>query len=169
MNKNCAAESKKYIKNTEDFAAWADLTTEEATMILGYVEGHGYELCLDNHENFLLVDMDEVEMEPEVLGDITDLMARISQWNYEFLLDDAVTGDWRESVKRDAGIIAELQESLFFVRGHYIGTPTVKELITILSVLPQDYKVTCCGGENYLYRFDKKKYITFDHEDFLEV
>ena len=169
MIKNCATESKKYFENANDFAVWTGLTTEEATMILGYVEGHGYELYADDHNNFLLVDLDEAEMEPEALGDITDLMARISQWNYEFLLDDAVTGHWRESVKRDASLIADLQERLCFVRGHYIGTPTVKELIAILSKLPQDYRVSCCGGENYLYRFEEKKHITIDHEEFLEL
>ena len=37
--------------------------------------------------------------------------------------------------------------------GYPIGQPTVKELIAILSQLPEDYRVTCCGAENYLYLF----------------
>lgn len=170
MIKNCVAESKKFFENAEELVAWEGmLSIEEAKMILGYVKGHGYGVCLDANKYLLLVDLEEPENEPEAFYDVTDLMARINQWNYEFLLDDTVTGDWRESIKRDASIIADLQERLCFVRGHYIGTPTVKELIAILSKLPQDYKVTCCGGENYLYRFEGNKYITIDHEEFLEV
>ncbi len=51
--------------------------------------------------------------------------------------------------------------------GYPIGQPTVKELIAILSQLPEDYRVTCCGGENYLYLFEEGKYITIDCEDYL--
>lgn len=53
--------------------------------------------------------------------------------------------------------------------GYPIGLPTVKELIAILSQLPQDHKVTCCGAENYLYLFEEgnEKYITIDNEWYL--
>ena len=41
-------EDKKCFKNAEDFAAWAeehlDFSLEEAKLILGYVNGHGYDL-----------------------------------------------------------------------------------------------------------------------------
>lgn len=54
------------------------------------------------------------------------------------------------------------------MEGYPIGTPTVKELITILSQLPENYKVTCCGTDSYLYLFDEKdKYITIDCEYYL--
>jgi hypothetical protein len=45
----------------------------------------------------------------------------------------------------------------------------VKELIAILSQLPEDYRVTCCGEESYLYLFDEdgEKYITIDKEWYL--
>lgn len=53
--------------------------------------------------------------------------------------------------------------------GYPIGLPTVKELVAILRQLPQDYKVTCCGANNYLYLFeeDNEKYITIDNEWYL--
>lgn len=51
--------------------------------------------------------------------------------------------------------------------GYPIGTPTIKELISILSQLPEDYRVTCCGGENYLYLLANKKSITIDCERYL--
>jgi hypothetical protein len=53
--------------------------------------------------------------------------------------------------------------------GYCIGQPTVKELIAILSQLPEDYRVTCCGEESYLYLFDEdgEKYITIDKEWYL--
>lgn len=91
---------------------------------------------------------------------------------YCILLDERIvyigksvnSGEWRKEVLRDAGMIARIQDRWDIRDGHYIGTPTVKELIAILSKLPQDYKVTCCGGENYLYRFEEGKYITIDNE-----
>ena len=51
--------------------------------------------------------------------------------------------------------------------GYPIGQPTVKELIAILSQLPEDYRVTCCGAENYLYLFEDAKCITIDNEAYL--
>ena len=48
-----------------------------------------------------------------------------------------------------------------------MGTPTVKELIAILSKLPEDYRVTCCGGENYLYFWPEQESITIDNEWYL--
>lgn len=171
MIKNYVAESKKYFKNAEDFAAWAEenleFSTEEANLILGYVNGHGYDLCMDNNNHYLLVDRDEPENEPEVLYDIRDLMERVNQWNYEFLLDDTITGECYERVRRDSDVIVNILENFGERRGYYIGQPTVKELIAILSKLPQDYQVSCCGGENYLYRFEEGKYITIDNESFL--
>ena len=160
------------IFSEKTFVEWACdafwLTKPEARMLWGYVEGHGYELHWTDQKDLFLVDKEDPEHEPEMLyDDIVDLIERISQWNYEFLLDDAVTGEWRESVERDAHIIAKICEPLGERRGYYIGYPTVKEMITILSKLPQDYKVTCCGGENYLYRFEQNKCITLDHEYFL--
>ena len=164
-------EDKKYFKNAEDFAAWAeehlDFSLEEAKLILGYVNGHGYDLCVDNDNHYLLVDRDNPENEPEELYDIMDLMERVNQWNYEFLLEDTITGEWYERVRRDSDVIVNILEKFGERRGYYIGKPTVKEMIAILSKLPQDYRVTCCGGENYLYRFEEGKYITIDHEDFL--
>jgi hypothetical protein len=53
--------------------------------------------------------------------------------------------------------------------GYYIGQPTVKELIAILSQLPEDCRVTCCGAESYLYLFEEDgvKRITIDKEWYL--
>ena len=36
-----------------------------------------------------------------------------------------------------------------------------------ISKMPEDYRVTCCGAENYLYLFAKDKYITIDNERWL--
>ena len=51
--------------------------------------------------------------------------------------------------------------------GTPIGTPTVKELIAILSKLPEDYHVTCCGAGNYLYLMEDSQTITIDCESYL--
>ena len=139
------------------------VTIEEANMLLGYVNGHGYTLQIGEKYTLYLVDTDEPENEPVALCE-DELIIQVSDWNYELLLDDAVNGEWRKEVLRDAGIIASIQDRWDIREGYCIGTPTVKELIAILSKLPQDYKVTCCGGENYLYRFEEGKYITIDNE-----
>ena len=133
MIKNCVAESKKYFENAEVFAAWAEehlgFSTEEAKLILSYVNGHGYDLHLSADNRYLLVDRDEPENEPEELYDILDLMERGNQWNYEFLLDDTITGEWYESVRRDSDVIVNILETFGEQRGYYIGQPTVKEMI----------------------------------------
>lgn len=139
------------------------VTTEEAEVLLGYVTGHGYMLQTGEKNTLYLVDTDKPENEPVALYE-DELIAKVSDWNYEFLLDDKVTGGWRKKVLQDAKIIAGIQDRWDVRDGYYIGTPTVKELIAILSKLPQDYKVTCCGGENYLYCFEEGKYITIDNE-----
>ena len=51
--------------------------------------------------------------------------------------------------------------------GTLIGTPTVKDLIALLSKLPQDYSVTCCGAEAYLYLMEDSQTITIDCESYL--
>lgn len=139
------------------------VTIEEAEMLLSYVIEHGYMLQIGEENMLYLVDTDEPENEPVALYE-EELITQVCDWNYEFLLDDNVTGEWREKVLQDARIIAGIQDRWGVRGGHYIGTPTVKELIAILSKLPQDYRVTCCGGENYLYRFEEGKYITIDNE-----
>ena len=48
--------------------------------------------------------------------------------------------------------------------GYPIGVPTVEELIEILRQLPSDYRVTCCGAENYLYIFPESRFVTIDNE-----
>ena len=151
----------------QDLRDQMELSNDEINLILGYVEGHGCKLYWGNQERWVLVDTEEPDNEPEELYDIGELIERVNQWNYEFLLDDTVAGAWREEAKMDADIIAKICEQLGERRGYYLGTPTVRELIAILSKLPQDYKVTCCGGENYIYRFETGKYVTIDHEYYL--
>ena len=151
----------------QDLRDQMELSNDEINLILGYVEGHGCKLYWGNQERWVLVDTEEPDNEPEELYDIGELIERVNQWNYEFLLEDTVAGAWREEAKMDADIIAKICEQLGERRGYYLGTPTVRELIAILSKLPQDYKVTCCGGENYIYRFETGKYVTIDHEYYL--
>lgn len=48
-----------------------------------------------------------------------------------------------------------------------LGCPTVKDLIEILSKVPEDYKVTCCGVGIYLHAYNLDRYITLDTEEVL--
>ena len=64
-------------------------------------------------------------------------------------------------------IIREEWEAMGIVsEGQYIGIPTVKELIAILTKLPQDYKVTCCGTVGYIHLLPEN-YVTIDCEQYL--
>ena len=64
----------------------------------------------------------------------------------------------------DAAMMSRISGRMDCLEGHPIGMPTVKELIAILSKFPEDYRVTCCGAENYLNLFSDKKYLTIDNE-----
>ena len=133
-------------------------------MILGYVEDHGYAICPDDNGKIRCVDIEEPKNDSQSLY-IEELIERVCHWNFEFLMDDEVTGEWRERILADAKTISDLQDRVESRKGYCIGTPTVKELIAILSRLPEDYHVTCCGADNYLYLFNKDKAITIDCED----
>ena len=52
-------------------------------------------------------------------------------------------------------------------KGQAIGTPTVKELVAILSKFPEDYRVSCCGADCFIHLFEGVKYITIDNEQYL--
>ena len=67
----------------------------------------------------------------------------------------------------DTAVLDELEEMISDRTGYPLGNLTVKELIAVLSKMPEDYRVTCCGAENYLYLFAKDKYITIDNERWL--
>ena len=61
------------------------------------------------------------------------------------------------------------QDDFRAMDGYPIGNPTVKEFIGILRKFPADYRITCCGGENFLYLFPDNGYITIDNESYLCV
>ena len=152
--------------SVETFIEWVgeDLTEAEAKMILGYIEGHGYSASLDETGEIILVDTEEPENGIIARG-YEELLDRINAWNYEFIQDSEVIGEQREQALKDMEMIDELLGDER--QGLPIGTPTVKELIDILSMYPEDYRVTCCGAANYLYLFAKGKYITIDNEWYL--
>lgn len=60
------------------------------------------------------------------------------------------------------------EEEIGMLNGYLLGTPTVKELIQILSGVPEDYCVTCCGTDGYLYLSAEEKYVTIDTEPYLD-
>lgn len=143
-----------------------NLTTEEARLLLDYVLGHGCGVCLDTTDTILLLDTDEPENGVIAKG-FEELIDRISSWNYEFIEDYETVGAFREQVFKNAEVIDSIMDRVGSRCGFPIGTPTVKELIAVLRNLPEDYRVTCCGAENYLYLFSKDKYITIDNENYL--
>ena len=97
-----------------------------------------------------------------------ELMDRVSTWQYEFLDDTEVRGAYREQMTKDMEVIDGILERMGWREGRHLGTPTVKQMIKILSKLPEDYRITCCGAENYLYVFASSKCITIDNEQYLD-
>lgn len=157
------------IPSEKTFVEWAlkdgmELTEQEAGLILGYVLGHGYGVCLDATDTIILVDAEEPENGIVAKG-FDELVERVNAWNYEFVQDSEVVGEHREQVLKDMEVIDRLLGDCR--KGLPLGTPTVKELIAILSKLPEDYRVYCCGGESYLYSWANKKSITIDCEWYL--
>ena len=156
------------VPSEKTFIDWAErngleLSSDEATLLLGYISGHGYGVTLDERDLIVLVDIEYPENGIIARG-IEELLERVSTWNYEFLQDSEVVGSHREQIIMDMKKIARLIDRVDLQRGMAMGVPTVKELIAILSKLPEDYRVYCCGGENYLYIWEKSKSITIDHE-----
>lgn len=141
-----------------------EMTDKEAGMLLGYVSGHGCGVCLDATGTMILVDIEAPENGVLARG-IEALIERVSEWNYEFIQESEVVGAYREEILEDAKVIEALLGDLRV--GHFVGTPTVKELIAVLSQLPEDYRVTCCGADGYVHIFADQKYITIDSEQYL--
>lgn len=158
----------------ETFVEWAanephhgvDLTKEEAKMLLSYVEGHGHSVSVNEEDAIVLVDIEEPENGVVAVG-IEELIEHVSIWNYEFLQDNEVAGEFREEAIKDCEMIDVLLDRMGIHIGQPLGTPTVKELIAALRNLPEDYRVTCCGADCYVHLFAKDKYITIDSEHYL--
>ena len=155
------------------FSEWANceyaglnLTEEEVGTLLGYVVGHGCGVYLDAKDTIIVVDIEDPENGIVAKG-LDELIERVCTWNYELIQDSEVAGKYREQILMDAEMIDNIMERMGCRVGRSIGTPTVKELIAVLSKLPEDYRVTCCGADNFLYLFPQSKVITIDCERFI--
>ena len=157
------------VPSEKAFIDWAErngleLSSDEATLLLGYISGHGYGVTLDERGLIVLVDIEDPETGIIARG-FEELLERVTSWNYEFLQDSEVVGPHREQILKDAEILDRLMDGCHI--GHPLGYPTVKELIAALSNLPEDYRVTCCGAECFVHLFAQDKYITIDSEHHL--
>lgn len=156
------------------FTEWANreyaglnLTKEEVGTLLGYVVGHGCGVYLDAKDTIVIVDIEEPENGIVAKG-FDELIERVSAWNYEFIQDSEVVGKYREQILMDAEMIDNIMERMGCRVGRPLGTPTVKELIAVLSKMPEDYLVTCCGTDSFLYLFPQNKAITIDCAKFID-
>ena len=164
------------IPSENTFIEWAereheglDLTVEEAGLLLGHIMGHGCGVCLNSKDSVLLFDVEDPD-NGFIAEGFEELVDQVRSWNYEFVDDPEVVGAAHEQALMDAELIDQIRERVeSSVRcGKPLGILTVKELIAELSKLPEDYRVTCCGAESYLYRFNKERYITIDTERYLD-
>ena len=166
---NAPKGEMKVFKNVEDFVLWEnrtrfsmELTTEEATLILAYIKARGYILCAYDQDTLSIKNLEESET-----LDVEELVRRVCNWNYELLLDNTITGEQHKKYLQDAELISNVLDRCGARDGYCIETPTIKEMLTILNKFPEDYRVTCCGGWNYLYLFSESKTITIDCERYL--
>ena len=107
------------IPSEKTFVEWVDststydikLTEDEARLLLGYVEGHGCGVCLDETNTIILVDIEDPEDDVVAYG-IEELVECVSTWNEEFLQDAEVQGAWRQDVLMDATVIDAILERM---------------------------------------------------------
>ena len=156
---------EKKFENAKEFAAHIGVTEAQAEMMLGYIWGNGYDVYPKEKYYLSLVDVKEPENGVVAIDYEEELFKRISFWNYERLQDSEVVGEQREQALKDMVMIDSLLGD--FRDGIPIGNPTVKELIAILSKLPEAYRVSCCCADNYLYLWGNSKSITIDCEWYL--
>ena len=160
-----------FCTSAAEFVAWAnsegyyvDLSIEEAETLLGYVTNRGYCICREAANTMLIVDPQKSENNIIAYGG-EEVLDYIIQRNYELVHNAKVEGERLQQAKKDMVMMHNLLSDSR--HGVPLGAPTVKELIDILSKLPQDYRVFCCGGENYLYMWPDQKRITIDCEWYL--
>jgi len=79
----------KTIESPGQFLEWLNendlllrINRQEAKLLLGYLEGHGYRLDTDGTD-LMLVDL-QVQDEPELIL-IDDVIDRVMEWNYEMI------------------------------------------------------------------------------------
>lgn len=135
-------------------------------IMIEYVREHGYHLEFKEDDDMICVTVLDSE-NGIVANNAEELIAKARLWNYELLVSEEAEGERRKKIMEDAEVLDELEEMLSERTGYPLGNLTVKELIAVLSKMPEDYRVTCCGAENYLYLFAKDKYITIDNERWL--
>lgn len=134
-------------------------------MIVQYVRERGFRVEYKNEVDVVCVEGESSD-HTIVADGIEELISKVRLWNYELLVAEE-DEEGRKKIMEDAAILDELEEMLSDRTGYPLGNLTVKELIAVLSKMPEDYRVTCCGAENYLYLFTKDKYITIDNERWL--
>ena len=165
--------SIEMIPSEKTFAEWVEcenrgleLTTEEASVLLEYITMHNCHVCVDATGAIVLVDVDDPESSIIAIG-FYELLERVVGWNYALLQDAAVTGLQREQVLKHSEVLENIMDGMGYHGGLPLGIPTVKELIAVLSKMPEDFRVTCCGANCNIHLFPKSKVITIDCEQYL--
>ena len=133
--------------------------------IMKYVREYGFRV--EYKDTFDVMCVEGERPNYRIVADgIEELISKVRLWNYDLLVAEE-DEEGRKKIMEDTAVLDELEEMLSNRTGYPLGNLTVKELIAVLSKMPEDYRVTCCGAENYLYLFTKDKYITIDNESWL--
>lgn len=63
-----------------------DLSAEDATLLLGYMEGHDYGVAVAGNGELVRIDLSSEQPQPDDYS-VDELIDQVCEWNYEMILD----------------------------------------------------------------------------------
>ena len=97
-------EPKELLKWMVAHDVLIDLSAEDATLLLGYMEGHDYGVAVTEDGDLVRVDLSSEQPEPDDYS-VDELIDQVCEWNYEMILD----ADMRRKNPKNAAEFMEEQ------------------------------------------------------------
>lgn len=97
-------EPKELLKWMAAHDVLIDLSAEDATLLLGYMEGHDYGVAVTKDGELVRVDLSSEQPEPDDYS-VDELIDQVCEWNYEMILD----ADMRRKNPKNAAEFMEEQ------------------------------------------------------------
>ena len=83
----------EFINEPKDLLRWMaahdvliDLSAEDATLLLGYMEGHDYGVAVAGNGELVRIDLSSEQPQPDDYS-VHELIDQVCEWNYEMILD----------------------------------------------------------------------------------
>ena len=154
-------DAKELVNWTAEHEEGLCLNEAEAKLLLDYAEGSGYRVG-SNQFGMLQIESDDSEVSsvPCAFNYFVRLMLHCNEEFYDF--DEIPIG-----IVNDKEILINILDRCESTTGYSLKGITVKDMIKVLSTLPENYEVYCCGTHCYLYLFPDSESITLDCESYL--